>query len=135
MMLARLDRMLKGLMRSVEEDAADSLPISAILQIEDRRAKLLGLYDAWIEATSTRIAVPVACWARRFLGCGRTRPSCGRRRSRSSRSPEGGQAMSPSDYKPQLVEFDRKSEEELREFIAEQEQIIASLSGEGETKH
>jgi hypothetical protein len=33
--------MLQPLMRSVEEDAAT---VSAILQIEDRRARLLGIY-------------------------------------------------------------------------------------------
>jgi hypothetical protein len=32
-------------------------------------------------------------------------------------------------------EFDRKSEEELRQYIAEQDAILASLSVKGETKH
>jgi hypothetical protein len=32
-------------------------------------------------------------------------------------------------------DFDRKSEEELREFIAEQEKILAQLSGPAETRH
>jgi hypothetical protein len=45
MMLDRLDRMLAPLMRQVEEDAADSSTISAILQVEDRRARLLGIYS------------------------------------------------------------------------------------------
>jgi hypothetical protein len=42
-MLDRLDYMMQNLMRAVQ-DAADSSTISALLQIEDRRAKLLGLY-------------------------------------------------------------------------------------------
>jgi hypothetical protein len=45
MMLDRLDGMMVGLMRTVEEDQADPSTINAILAIEDRRARLLGIYD------------------------------------------------------------------------------------------
>jgi Homeodomain-like domain len=48
-MLKRLDEMLKSPMRAVDEDCADSSHISSILAIEDRRAKLLGIYDIWAD--------------------------------------------------------------------------------------
>jgi len=45
MMPDRLDRMMQPLMRAIEEDVPDSSTVSAILQIEDRRARLLGIYS------------------------------------------------------------------------------------------
>jgi hypothetical protein len=44
LMLDRLDHLMQGLMRAVDEDSADSSTITALLAIEERRAKLLGLY-------------------------------------------------------------------------------------------
>jgi hypothetical protein len=44
-MLDRLDYMSQSLMRAVVEETADSSIINALLAIEERRAKLLGVYD------------------------------------------------------------------------------------------